>query len=108
MATKSENADIAVLQSQMIEVKSSILDLKKDQHEGFEKLYGKLEEQSKVFATKDEVEDLRKHMSKNKTLERLLLVVASVIITFLLTFFLNNITKSQTPIQSTNQSQVNK
>lgn len=89
MASKSENSEIAVLQTQMEDVKTNQvrLELKIDE------ILRKLGEDQEKLATKIELDDLRKEFAKKVWVERVTTVVVTSTITFLILFFLNNLSK---------------
>jgi hypothetical protein len=84
MSTKAENAEIAVLQSQMIEVKSELKDIKLEQKVGFSGLNSKLDNLDSKYALKEDVKKL-----KIQTIP--LTVITTAIITALIYYFINNV-----------------
>lgn len=72
MATKSENADIAVLQSQM----SSVL-------EGIKRIDKKLDDQTNLYVTRGEFDEFKKRWA----LSHIIVGIISAIVTGLVVYF---------------------
>jgi hypothetical protein len=82
MANKQENAEIAVLKTQMIEVKAELKDIKLDQKEGFLALGTKLDNLDSKYALKEDVKKL-----KWQTIP--LTIIMTAVITALVYYFIN-------------------
>lgn len=78
MATKSENADIAVLQAEMKSVKETLL-----------RIEGKLDLQSTAYVNRSEFESYK----KSQNVQKFFIAIVAIIIGALVTFFFTNVGK---------------
>jgi primosomal protein N' len=78
MATKSENADIAVLQTQMANVEAAV-----------RRIETKIDNQSNAYVTHSEFDSYK----KSQTWQKVSLGIASVIIGALVTYFFSTVGK---------------
>lgn len=86
MATKSENADIAVLQTQMDSVKDALVDIKGDT----KNIMLSLEAIPSTYVTKAEFEEYKKGASKSRVLNTIITVLITATLTSLVIFYLSH------------------
>jgi hypothetical protein len=79
-----KNAEIAVLQAQMIDVKTELKDSRREQKEGFDAVFAKLDGLDSKYALKEDVKKL-----KWQTLP--LTVLTTALITALIYYFVNSV-----------------
>ena len=83
MASKSENSEIAVLQTQMEAVKTGLSSVEAK----VDKLLERFETTSTSFATKDELDKLEKKFTKKSIWDRITTATITTIIVSLLGYF---------------------
>lgn len=86
MSNQAERTQIAVLQNDMLQVKSDVSEIKGDIKSIKSSLSG-------TYATTKQLEETEQRLTKNKNVERFLVIVFSVVLTFLVGYFLNHIGK---------------